>query len=99
MRFALAILLSVALALGGIGGAAAKSTKNTKSAKSAKSSSGPLNGGMYSSSQGSPNKGGSYKNPSTGNQYGQRKLGGGNSDTAIQFRGTRERGLSRRFRL
>ena len=77
MRFALAILLSVALALGGIGGAAAKSDKNTKSAKSTKgtksNSGGPLNGGMYSSGPNSSNKGGSYKDPSTGNQYGQRK--------------------------
>jgi len=80
MRFALAILLSVALALGGIGGAAAKSDKNTKSTKSAKStkgtksnSGGPLNGGMYSSGPNSSNKGGSYKDPSTGNQHGQRK--------------------------
>jgi len=73
MRFAISLLLAAGLAFGTVDAAVAKSTKSAKTAKSSKNpKSGPLNGGMYSSGPSSSSKGGSYKTPSTGNQYGQR---------------------------
>ena len=73
MRIVVAVLLSVALALGGIGVAEAKSSKSGSRPYYGGGKHSESHGGTYSGGQGSSHKGGSYKNPSLGNQYGKHK--------------------------
>ena len=73
MRVAVAVPLSVALALGGIAEPQPKAARADRTPTMGVESTAKAHGGSYSGSQGSSHKGGNYKNPSTGNQYGKHK--------------------------